>query len=85
MVGTPDRAAPDSCHRRSKRRLSAKLGGLERDYLSGRLNEREMQSRATALFAFAQATGVKSWRFRSGLVASLAVGGQGLEPCHPGR
>ena len=49
---------------------------LERLYGEGRIDETELQRRATALFAYMRAGGCASWRFRCGLLQQLSVGGQ---------
>lgn len=48
---------------------------LERLYLNGRIGESELQRRGTALFAFMQAGGCASWKFRRRLLKELPVSG----------
>jgi hypothetical protein len=67
------RVFPDSLtfNRRRRVRCRRKLRQLEAWYTAGRIGERELQLRATAIMAFAQAAGVSSWRFRRTLVDSV--------------
>lgn len=48
---------------------------LQEQHRAGRIGERELQERATALVAFTQAEGVSAWCFRRAVLHSLAVGG----------
>lgn len=62
-------------NRRSRVRFRRRLLLLERLCAEGRISERELRDRATALVAFARGAGVSSWRFRAGvLVSTLARG-----------
>ncbi len=72
-------------NRRSRIRFGRKLRWLEREHLAGRLDEASLQQRATALVAFTRAGPTVSWRWRSRVLQSLTVDGQGLEPGDPGR
>jgi RNA-directed DNA polymerase len=74
-----------SLNRRSRVRFGRKLRRLEREHAAGRLGEPDLQQRATALVAFAKAGSTSSWRWRSRVLQSLAVDGQGLAPGDPGR
>ena len=62
---------------RSQRRFRKQLESLETQYLNGLITELELQQRATAMIAFTQAGGVRSWRFRTQVLQDLAVSGQG--------
>ncbi len=57
----PDRL---ELNRRSKLRYRRRLRGLETDHAAGRIDETDLQRRATALTAFARSAGVSSWHFR---------------------
>jgi hypothetical protein len=48
-------------NRRSRVRFRRKLRALERAYLAGRIDERQLQERATALVAFTRTSGLSSW------------------------
>jgi RNA-directed DNA polymerase len=72
-------------NRRGRIRFRRKLCALEREHAAGRLDEPELQQHATALIAFARAGATSSWRWRSRILQSLAVDGQGLAPGDPGR
>jgi RNA-directed DNA polymerase len=61
--------------RRGRRRFVRKLRQLETSYRSGRLDELELQKRASSLVAFARAGGMSSWRFRRRALEQLAVSG----------
>ena len=61
-------------NRRSRVRFRRTLHGLERDHVAGRIDEPDLQRRATALVAFARADGVSSWRFRRAVIDSSPVG-----------
>jgi RNA-directed DNA polymerase len=74
-----------SLNRRSRVRFGRKLRWLEREHAAGRLDEASLQQRATALVAFTHAGPTVSWRWRSRVLQSLVVDGQGLEPGDPGR
>ena len=63
-------------NRRSRDRFRRKLGDLERRYLQGEIDELELQTRGTALLAFVQAGGVKSWKFRQAVLEQLPVSGR---------
>jgi RNA-directed DNA polymerase len=63
----PDRL---TLNRRSRVRCRRKLRQLEAWYAAGRIGERELQQRATAVVAFARSAGVSSWQFRRRLVDS---------------
>lgn len=56
-------------NRRSRVRFRRRLLLLERLFADGRISERELRDRATALVAFARGAGVSSWRFRAGVLA----------------
>lgn len=73
------RVYPDhlKLNRRSRARFRAKLFELETAYARGELDERELQQRATALVAFTTAGGTRSWRFRTRVLQSMPVSGQG--------
>jgi hypothetical protein len=73
-----------SLNRRSRVRFRRKLRWLEREHAAGRLDELSLQQRATALVAFTRAGSTASWRWRSRVIESGPVDGQGLEPGHPG-
>ena len=61
--------------RRSRVRFARKMASLESAYLAGKIDERELQQRATSLCAFTQAAGAKSWHFRSHVLQRLPVSG----------
>lgn len=63
-------------NRRSRVRFRRRLGALESDWLAGRIDERELQHRGTALVAFTTAGPVSSWRFRRRVLQRMPVGGQ---------
>jgi hypothetical protein len=42
----------------------------------GDIDEQELQDRATALVAFTQAAGAKSWHFRRAVLQQLPVSGR---------
>ena len=68
-------------NRRSKRRWRSRVRVLERAERLGLISERELQTRLTALTAFAKGAGVKSWRFRRAVLQKGSVDDpQGLEP-----
>jgi hypothetical protein len=58
---------------RSKRRWRNRIRVLQRAERLGLLSELKLQQRLTSLTAFAQAAGVKSWRFRNSVLQTLAV------------
>jgi RNA-directed DNA polymerase len=60
-------------NRRSRVRFGRKLRELESAYESGAIDERALQSRATALVAFTRTSGISSWRFRHRVIESLPV------------
>ncbi len=62
-------------NRRSRLRFRRQMTRLERDAISGRITDRELQQRATALVAFTRAGGVASWHWRSRVIKSLPVSG----------
>ncbi len=70
---------------RGRRRYRVKSKRLEAEYAAGRLSERELQQRATALAAFTTAAGVSSWRFRAGLINRTTGAVTRLGPGDPGR
>ena len=55
-------------NRRSKRRWRRRVRVLERAERLGLISELELQSRLTALAAFAKGAGAKSWRFRTSVL-----------------
>jgi len=63
-------------NRRGRVRFGRKLHSLEKAQLNGRIDEAELQARATSLVAFTQAAGVSSWRFRGRVLYHLPVSGQ---------
>jgi hypothetical protein len=72
------RVLPDHVilNRRSRLRFRRELCRLEGDYLEGKIDERELQERATALVAFTQAAGAKSWHFRRTVLERCPVSGR---------
>lgn len=64
-------------NRRSRRRFRRRLDWLERCHDSGRLTERQLQDRATAMSAFTRTPGLCSWRFRQSVLQSASVSGPG--------
>ena len=60
-------------NRRSKRRWRTRVRVLERAERLGLISEIALQSRLTALTAFAKGAGVKSWRFRNAVLQQMAV------------
>lgn len=64
-------------NRRSRRRFRAKLSELESIFDTGRVSERELQHRATALAAFTSAGGAKSCRYRLRVLEHMPVSGHG--------
>lgn len=69
----PDRV---KLNRRSRVRFRRKMVDLENQYLVGKIDEQELQQRATALIAFTQAAGAKSWNFRRAVLQQLPVSGR---------
>ncbi len=67
-------------NRRSRVRFRRQLRGLELSYLSGGIDELNLQQRATALVAFTRTPGLSSWRFRQGVIESMPVCDQN-RPC----
>ena len=63
-------------NRRSRVRFQRRLRHLDRSLASDVIGEQEYQRRATALTAFASASGVCSWNFRRKLVFQQSVSGQ---------
>ncbi len=63
-------------NRRSRVRFRQKMVRLERQYLEGKISERELQQRCTALVAFTRAAGASSWHFRRAVLQQLPVSGQ---------
>jgi len=63
-------------NRRSRQRFRHKLAAIESLYEGGHIDERELQSRATALTAFTETPGLSSWRCRRRVLEQLAVSGQ---------
>ena len=63
-------------NRRSRVRFRRRLWELETRYLDEQITELELQTRATALVAFTQAAGVKSWHFRRAVLQRLPVSGR---------
>lgn len=59
--------------RRSKTRWRRRVVLLERAERLGLLSESELQQRLTSITAFAQAAGVKSWRFRQAVLKQRLV------------
>jgi hypothetical protein len=74
-----------SLNRRSRIRFGRELPRLEREHKARRLDEASLQQRATALGAFTQAGPTASWRWRSRVLQSPSVDGQGLVPGDSGR
>jgi hypothetical protein len=72
-------------NRRGRVRYRRKLRALEREHATGQLDDTELRHRATALIAFARAGSTSSWRWRSRVLESLAMDGQGRVPDDPGR
>lgn len=64
-------------NRRSRVRFRRKLLLLERLFLAGVVDERELQQRGTALVAFTQTPGLCSWNFRRAVLEQCPVGGPG--------
>lgn len=62
--------------RRSRVRFQRKFAKLEDEFLGGRIDEIELQQRATSLFAFARAAGVSSWQFRRRVLEQSQVNGR---------
>ncbi len=62
-------------NRRSRVRFRRRLMKLETRFRSGDVSEPELQRRATALVAFTRAAGVRSWKFRSGVLQQVEVSG----------
>jgi RNA-directed DNA polymerase len=62
-------------NRRSRLRFRRKLVALESAYDRGRLDEAELQHRATALVAFTRTSEVRSWAFRRNVLKSQQVDG----------
>ena len=60
-------------NRRSKRRWRRRVRVLERAERLGLISESDLQQRLTALTAFAQAAGVRSWRFRKSVLQPFVV------------
>ena len=60
-------------NRRSKRRWSLRVGLLSKSHRLGLLSDNALQSRLTALVAFAKSAGTKSWKFRSAMLQKLKV------------
>lgn len=56
-------------NRRSRNRFRARLRDLERAHQAGLIDDSALQIRGTALAAFTTAGGVKSWRFRTRVLA----------------
>jgi hypothetical protein len=63
-------------NRRSRVRFRRKMTKLENDYLQSRIDERELQERATSLTAFTQAAGAKTWNLRTSVLQRLPVSGR---------
>ena len=63
-------------NRRSRVRSVRSVTRLERLFDQGHIDERELQRRATSLFAFMQAGGCSSWQFRRRLLQGTSVDGQ---------
>lgn len=57
----------------SRRRYHRRLTRLEEAWRQGRLNESELQQRATALVAFTRSAEISSWRFRRGVLLRCTV------------
>jgi len=67
-------------NRRSRQRFRRKLARLEGDFAAGRIDEGELQQRATALVAFTRTAGLCGWRFRRAVLEELAVSGHKARP-----
>ncbi|MDA1048965.1 MAG: RNA-directed DNA polymerase [Planctomycetota bacterium] len=63
-------------NRRSRVRFRRAFMQLERDFRDGRIDELELQQRATSMFAFARAAGVSSWHFRRRVLERSLVSGR---------
>lgn len=63
-------------NRRGRRRFALRLAALETSCRVGELTEAELQTRATALVAFARSAGMKSWRCRRRAIDQATAGGQ---------
>lgn len=59
-------------NRRSRQRFRRSVKAVERLFRAGRISAQTMQKRQTALTAFALSAGAASWRFRSGVIETLA-------------
>jgi RNA-directed DNA polymerase len=64
-------------NRHSRVRFQRRLRQLEQACEAGRLSERHLQERATAMVAFTRTAGISSWRFRRAVLQKLSVSGQG--------
>jgi hypothetical protein len=67
-------------NRRSRRRYDQEMKRLDRLVASHSMGDREAQQRSTSLTAFAASAGVRSWRFRQGVLQRLPVIGLGHKP-----
>ncbi len=63
--------------RRARRRFRAKLRDLTEQHDSGVISSAEFQKRSRSLVAFLRVARVKSWKYRTRVVSSLVVDGQG--------
>lgn len=71
--------------RQSRQRFSRKMDELEKGWLEGEIDERELQVRSTSALAFLRSAKSHSWRWRHNLLRSLEETGQGHEPRAPRR
>jgi hypothetical protein len=62
-------------NRRSRQRFRRKLARLEQELVAGRIDEWELQHRATALVAFTRTERLCSWRFRRAALQEMPVSG----------
>lgn len=57
---------------RSRRRFRKRLRDVELDLENGQIYEAEAQQRTVSLIAFTTAAGVRSWKFRQGVIEQVA-------------
>jgi len=67
-------------NRRSRQRFRRKLARLEGDFAAERIDEGELQQRATALVAFTRTAGLCGWRFRRAVLEEMPVSGHKARP-----
>lgn len=63
-------------NRRSRVRFRRKMTALEGAYLSGDIDEAQLQQRGTALTAFTRTSGLSAWKFRRAAIDSLPASGR---------